>query len=250
MNENTDLRPQEEEGAIVELTIETDDYAEKDSLNSLAILHCTAPSPQSESRVVKAGQQFVEHCARKLLRKLQGHHEAEFGELMCFGNIGLLQSVRRYDLERGIKFTTYAGNRIKGAMMDGLRVTTSIGFGRDNKTLHGKISLDAEVELSDDSQRLSLLDLMADPSGNALDSLLEEERERVVADTVRRILSILPPRHARVLRRYFFEDRTLREVADLMGVSESRVCQLMAESMEDARGFRIFVEFVRSYNPF
>jgi RNA polymerase sigma factor for flagellar operon FliA len=195
----------------------------------------------------------------------------EEGDLISYGLIGLIGSIERYDLDRDIKFETYAVARIRGAIIDELRsldwVPRSVrAKARDVEKAHSQLenklgrapneeemadklgvsvedfrttlleianssvlALDDLWTVSDpDGGQVSLLDTIRDP--NAVDP--EEAIDTVeLKDRLADAIESLPDRERLVIALYYYEALTLREIGDVLGVTESRVSQLHTKAV-------------------
>lgn len=189
-------------------------------------------------------------------------------DLVSYGTLGLMESVERFDLERGLKFETYAVTRIRGAIIDQLRSQDWIPRGVRKRTkllqeamrklyqIHGRNATEEElaeelgVELpklrnmitesnnlmlsldeyrsNDDSDGGTLSDTIADEQSPDPHGELEavEMKERLA-----RAIANLPERERLLIALYYHENMTLREIGEVLSVSESRVCQLHAQAV-------------------
>lgn len=189
-------------------------------------------------------------------------------DLIQSGMIGLIEAQQNYDNSKGASFETYAGIRIRGAMLDEVRkgdwVPRSVH--RNNRTINQAISelesslnrdpTDAEVaqhlNMTIDQYHVALSDINCsrlvgiEDLGVSEDviSTAEESRENspfqgVADDNFRHALieSIkeLPEREALVLSLYYDEELNLKEIGEVLGVSESRVSQIHSQSMQRLR---------------
>lgn len=192
-------------------------------------------------------------------------------DLVSYGIFGLIDAIDKFDLERGFKFETYAINRIKGAILDELRaldwVPRSVrarareierGIAElehrlqrsatdDELARHLNLPLESLQETLAEISNLGLLaldevlgpetgtslgELMADPRGTSPEAAFQgEETRRIMADAINR----LPDRERLVLTLYYYESLTLAEIGDVLGVTESRVCQIHAKSVMSLR---------------
>ncbi|MFP4074473.1 MAG: FliA/WhiG family RNA polymerase sigma factor, partial [Actinomycetota bacterium] len=176
-----------------------------------------------------------------------------------------------FDLDRGFKFETYAINRIKGAILDELRaldwvprsvrsrarrIETSIAelehklqrppteeevaedvemdieeF-RDAMSQIGRSGIAALDEFVSHDSATSMGEMIADPKGVSPESEFQaEETRRSLFDAINR----LPGRERLVVTLYYYEGMTLAEIGDVLGVTESRVCQIHAKTMMSLR---------------
>jgi RNA polymerase sigma factor FliA len=195
----------------------------------------------------------------------------EEADLISYGLLGLIGAIERFDPEREIKFETFAVSRIKGAIIDELRsldwVPRSVrSKARDVERAHQKLENRLQRAPSDEemaeelgigvedfnstlleianSSVLALDDLwtIADPDGgqvSLLDTIhdpnaIDPEREMDTAELKDRIadaIESLPERERLVIALYYYENLTLREIGEVLGVTESRVSQLHTKAV-------------------
>lgn len=224
---------------------------------------------RARERLVVAYSPLVKYVAGRMASGLPSH--VEEGDLISYGLIGLIGSIERYDLEREIKFETYAVSRIRGAIIDELRsldwVPRSVrAKARDVEKTHsvlenklGRAPSEEEMadnlEVSVDDFRTTLLEIanssvlalddlwtVSDPDGGQV-SLLDTIRDPNAIDPEEAIDTIelkdrlaeaiesLPDRERLVIALYYYETLTLREIGDVLGVTESRVSQLHTKAV-------------------
>ncbi|MCY1289603.1 RNA polymerase sigma factor FliA [compost metagenome] len=216
----------------------------------------------SQHQLIERYAPLVKRIAYHLLARLPASVQVE--DLMQSGMIGLLEASKKYDSGKGASFETYAGIRIRGAMLDEVRkgdwaprsvhrntrmVSDAIRVieartGRDAKDQEVAAELGLSLEdyygiLSDTlgSRLFSFDDLLQDgeQSGAHEDTGvtqfspshdLEEERfQAALADAI----ANLPERERLVLALYYDEELNLKEIGEVLGVSESRVSQLHSQ---------------------
>ncbi len=187
----------------------------------------------------------------------------ELDDLIQAGTLGLLEALGRFDASQGASFATFANQRIRGAMLDELRsrdwLPRSVRrharamdeaiqrleqqFGRAPEEREIAAALEMELTeyrqlLSDtnNGQFLPFEELIQDgiepgaanrPADPSLSALVDgEQRERLVA-----AIEALPEREKLMMALYYQEELNLKEVGAVLGVSESRVCQLHSQAL-------------------
>ncbi|HEU4719999.1 MAG TPA: FliA/WhiG family RNA polymerase sigma factor [Gemmatimonadaceae bacterium] len=213
---------------------------------------------------------LVHHVARQLSRSLAV--EADFDELVSAGTIGLMTAVRSFDARRGLAFSTFAVPRIRGSILDELRrqdhVPRSVrrkarDISRARELLMrqlGRMPEDSEMahQLDTDVQtlwrwqaevegavHLSLTSTAGDdgstvPTRAELLSNEEEaaderlSREDEVA-LLREAILRLNDQERTVLSLYYFEELKSADIADVLGISESRVSQIRSKALARLR---------------
>jgi len=195
----------------------------------------------------------------------------EEADLISYGLGGLISAIERFDLSREIKFETYAVTRIRGAIIDELRtldwVPRSVRarareFERVNARLEAKLhrapndeEMSSELELTIDEFQDALVQIsnstivaldelwsVSDSSGDSvslLDTLpdhgapdpqvLVDESE--LRDRIADAIAALPEREKLVVALYYYENLTLREIGEVLSVTESRVSQLHTKAV-------------------
>src|SRR3954469_24994429 len=205
---------------------------------------------------------IVRRHAYRLARRLPSHVHVE--DLMGAGFVGLADALNKYDRSGPDRFEAYADCRIRGAMLDELRSYDPLS--RDLRDLNNRIvaavriltaQLGRPPEEIEIAQKLELpvaafrerlaklsfgglvsldttggegvegLELSDDASEAADYQLLRTERRERLSDAVGQ----LPERLQSLLRLYYEQDYTLREIGEMLGVTESRACQLHAEAI-------------------
>lgn len=189
-------------------------------------------------------------------------------DLLSYGTMGLIEAVERFDVERGLKFETYAITRIRGSIIDQLRVQDWIPRGVRKRSknlqeamtrLEQRLGRNAtEEELSKDlgvsvvkirqmvSESNNLM-LSLDESwsgeegqGNSLIDMIEDQRSpdpeheyetHELRERLTHAINSLPEREKLLIALYYHENMTLREIGEIIQVSESRVCQLHAQAI-------------------
>jgi RNA polymerase sigma factor FliA len=224
---------------------------------------------KARERLVLAYAPLVKYVAGRMSSGLPSH--VEESDLISYGLLGLISAIERFEPEREIKFETFAITRIKGSVIDELRsldwVPRSVRTkAREIEKANAKlehslhraptdqemakelevtvdefqeslvrisnssvVALDELWTVSDSSgDQVSLLDTIQDP--HAADPVWEmdttEMKDRL-ADAIAR----LPEREKLVVALYYYENLTLREIGEVLGVTESRVSQLHTKAV-------------------
>jgi RNA polymerase sigma factor for flagellar operon FliA len=209
---------------------------------------------------------LVHHIVARLTTSLPAHLDRD--DLLSAGVCGLLQAAKSFDPTKGASFKTHAYTRVRGEILDELRradslprqkrkqlrevqsthfqLTSELGrtpsleeladaTGRTESEIDGLLGLAHRFSvLSLDAggvtqaEGATLLDLVSSPA--ALDpSALAARRER--KETLIVALRALPEREREVIGLYYHKSLLLREIGELLGVSESRVCQIHARAL-------------------
>ena len=208
---------------------------------------------------------LVEKVAKRLARKLPRH--VRMDELISAGMLGLLDASERFDPKRNDRFESFAEFRIRGAMLDDLRARDSLS--RDMRRICNELS-DATAALANQLGRAPSEGEVADSMGITVEEMRARQgklsgqsvvgfddadpafMDRVADDgaaspydlTAKRELfgqlvdhiEGLPERMQQVLSLYYCEDLNLKEIAAVLGVTESRICQIHTEATRRLRG--------------
>jgi RNA polymerase sigma factor FliA len=196
----------------------------------------------------------------------------DYEDILSFGTIGLIEAVERFDPTKGVKFETYAISRIRGAIIDALRsldrlprsvrqkakeadqaiVTLTHDLGRDptDDEIANTLGITAEAyrrHLIDASWVTVSLDansssgdedddggVIGVPDPDEQDISVGLEQQELIGELGQAIRE-LPDREQLVLSLYYKDELTMREVSKVLGISESRVCQLHARALSRLR---------------
>ncbi len=229
----------------------------------------TSADTRARERLVVAYSPLVKYVAGRMSSGLPAH--VEEADLISYGLIGLIGAIERFDLEREIKFETYAIPRIRGAIIDELRsldwVPRSVRarareIERANAKLEHKLQraptdeeMSSELGITTEEFQESLVQIsnstiaaldelwtVSDSSGDSvslLDTLHDPDApdpERAVdaselKDRVADAIARLPEREKLVIALYYYENLTLREIGEVLGVTESRISQLHTKAV-------------------
>ena len=214
---------------------------------------------------------FVKYVAGRVLSGLPRHFDEE--DLVSYGIIGLIDAIERFEPDRNLRFETYAIPRIKGAIIDELRsidwVPRSVrtkaraveqAFTHLEATLHrtpdeaevaaelemtvaelhkalrkistvGMMALDEVLRGGERSERSTLGETLPDRSHGPMDMLEAKESKEALVSAVEG----MPERERTVLMMYYYDGLTLTEIGDVLGVTESRVCQIHTKALRQLR---------------
>ncbi|MEU6697365.1 FliA/WhiG family RNA polymerase sigma factor [Pseudonocardia sp. NPDC046786] len=251
-------------GAARDHLIETVDAGEVPLWRAFLAHRC----PDVRRRLVERHARLVRGVGTKLAVRLPT--SIELADLMQSGTFGLMEAVDRFDPVRGVRFEGYAAQRIRGAMLDELRAQDwvprtvrarirEVERARDVlQSRAGRPATDRELaaELGIGVRELrhavrprhliSAEDLAenATPGHDGLSALVGDDSGDPALITVRRetsqelrtAIAQLGERDRVVLQLYYLQNLTLAEIGALLGVTESRVCQLHARMITRLRG--------------
>ncbi len=204
----------------------------------------------------------------------------ELGDLVSYGIFGLIDAIEKFDNERSVKFETYAITRIKGAIIDELRsidwvprsvrakaraiekayaklegqflrspsdVEVAAELGLSEQELQaqfsqisfvGIVALDEVLAGGERGESMTLGDTIADRHDGPMASYEVEEMKQILAGAINR----LADREKIVLSLYYYEGLTLAEIGQVLGVTESRVCQIHTKAVLQLRAKMLLAE--------
>jgi RNA polymerase sigma factor for flagellar operon FliA len=230
-------------------------YTAKGHLNMDALLHQYSP--------------LVRRLAHQMIAKLPAN--VEIDDLIQVGMIGLTDALSRFDAGQGVQFETFATQRIRGAMLDELRGADWMSRGTRKQqreiesAVHrleqrlGRAPAESEIaqemgmtlpdyqemlgkvrgtqliyleDMSGDDGDSDYLDRHVTDEGSDPLSLLQDYRMR---EALVEAIKNLPEREQYVMSMYYEQDMNLKEIAAVLGVTESRVCQLHSQSIARLR---------------
>jgi RNA polymerase sigma factor for flagellar operon FliA len=227
-----------------------------------------APLATHQQDRVASGLPFVESLARRMASTMP--HSIDLGDLVQDGVLGLIDAAHRFDEARGIKFETFAERRVRGAMIDALRRDAwPRGVRRVRRELEAareqlRRELGAEPTLTDLAKRVgsdearlertiirintiestspianlegldnaSLPAVLVPSEPPSPDRVYEETESK---DRMRAAIAELPARERRIVSMYYFQEATMKQIGDAIGVNESRVSQLHARAIDRLR---------------
>ncbi|MGH8157227.1 MAG: RNA polymerase sigma factor FliA [Rhodanobacter sp.] len=220
-------------------------------------------SRESADELVRRHAPLVRRIAYHLMGRLPA--SVDVGDLVQAGMIGLLEASRHYTLDRGASFETYAGIRIRGSMLDELRRTdwtprsvhrktrevaevvrqieTETGAEADDAEVIRRLGIGAEeyhqiladaacvrllsLTASDDNEDGSVLDVVDETALNPHDSIEHDGMREALVEAI----GGLPEREQLVMSLYYEQELNLKEIGAVLGVSESRICQIHGQAI-------------------
>jgi RNA polymerase sigma factor FliA len=232
-----------------------------------------AEDPESRERLILHYAPLVKYVASRVATGLPA--SVDQADLVSYGMFGLIDALQKFEPGRGNKFETYAIPRIKGAIIDELRamdwVPRSVRFkqreiekaladlesmlkrqptekelaerlGMSLSELHEVITqisfvsvlaLDEAVSVgADRGEQVTLIDTLADRGIDPTSGVESQETRGLLAAAI----NSLSEREKIVVTLYYFEGLTLAEIGEVLGVTESRVCQIHTKAVGSLRG--------------
>jgi RNA polymerase sigma factor for flagellar operon FliA len=228
-----------------------------------------SPARDLRDRLILHYSPLVKYVAGRVAAGLP--HNVEQSDLVSYGIFGLIDAIEKFDPGRGFKFETYAISRIKGAILDELRsidwvprsvrargreverafskleaqlrrspseaeLAEELGYSEPQlQQVLGQLSLTGmaalDEMLGDRSDATTLADTIADTSDGPVALLEQSELRGQLSEAIER----MPEREKVVLSLYYFENFTLAQIGEVLGVTESRVSQIHTKSVLQLR---------------
>lgn len=223
----------------------------------------TRATDDTSEQIVSEHCELVRRIAYHLIARLPEHTEVE--DLIQSGMIGLLEAARKYDASRGASFSTFAGIRIRGAMIDEVRRhdwTPRSVHQKHRQVMQAMAQIEGEtgrhaegqevaerLEISSDEYHKILRDSavcklfsLEDTFNDTTQSrrVLDENKNPTPENEVSRgqfrqelaaAIGRLPEREQMVLSLYYEQELNLKEIGAVLDVSESRVCQIHGQAL-------------------
>lgn len=229
--------------------------------------------PKIRAYLIEKYAPLVKYVAGKVAVNMP--HNVEFDDLVSYGTFGLIDAIDKYDPNKDVLFKTYAITRIRGQIFDELRnvdwiprsirqkakqvekiiveLENKMGRTVDDEEIAQELDLSVEefrtlisklagtslVSLndiwhgSDDSDDLSFMETIEANENTNPDVIVErEEIKQMIIEAIKK----LPDREKKVIVLYYYEDLTLKEIGEVLEVTESRVSQLHTKAIMRLRG--------------
>lgn len=226
-------------------------------------------SPAIKEQIINEYAYLIKYVAGRL--SMYFGSNVEFDDLVGYGAFGLIDAIDKFDINKGVKFETYASLRIRGSIIDSIRdldwvprslrqknkelekvyaeLENDMGHSASDKEVAEKlgISMDEFYKLLNDvnvSSMMSLEEFMEQnyerglgiPSENIEDKpedyVQNAELKQILAEAINK----LPEKEKTVISFYYFEELTLKEISAIMNVTESRISQLHTKALLRMRG--------------
>lgn len=223
-----------------------------------------SPTPEMREQIILEYAPLVKVVAGRLSMYLG--YNVEYEDLVSYGIFGLIDAIDKFDMQKDVKFETYASLRIRGAILDQIRkmdwiprtvrqkqkkideairnIEMRTGKNATDEQVAGELGLEQE-ELTEWQSRLKITNVISlnefleqgqepvmDARGNSHfsqpeDVVSESELKQVLEEA----LEVLTEKEKKVILLYYYEDLTLKEISKILEVSESRVSQLHTKAL-------------------
>lgn len=222
------------------------------------------PSPELREQIIVEYAPLVKIVAGRLSMYLG--YNVEYDDLVGYGIFGLIDAIDKFDINKEVKFETYASLRIRGSILDEIRkmdwiprtvrqkqkkideairtIEAETGKNAQDEEIAKKIGV-SEEELANWQSQLKVTNLISlneyvdqglepvmDARGNSHfvqpeDAIAEEELKKVLEQS----LEVLTEKERKVITLYYYENLTLKEISNILEVSESRISQLHTKAL-------------------
>lgn len=223
-------------------------------------------SQQDEDALVKDHALLVKRIAHHLLGKLP--HSVQVEDLIQAGMLGLLEAARHYDASKGASFETYAGIRIRGYMLDEVRsndwvprsvyknARTIAKAVKEVENTLGRTAKDTEIAATLQISLKEYQQMLQDSAGGHIygfedlgvtEDVLKSETgggssepqacvlHHDLLQRLSQVIAGLPSREKLVLSLYYEQDLNLKEIGEVLEVSESRISQILTQATHRIR---------------
>lgn len=225
-------------------------------------------SCESLDEVIRNYSSLVKRIAHHLVGRMPSHISVD--DMIQSGMIGLMEAAQKYDETKGASFETYAGIRIRGSMLDEVRrgdwaprsvhrnsrkvaeairqVESRTGRDAKDREISQALGISSEeyhgmLQDSMATKLFSLNDLLGEDDsvlvekerGNHQEPLEKLQKEGLL-ESLTEAIRQLPEREQLVLSLYYDEELNLKEIGEILGVSESRVSQIHSQAAHRLRG--------------
>jgi RNA polymerase sigma factor for flagellar operon FliA len=234
---------------------------------------------EGKGQVVEKYIPLVKYIASRV--SLGKNKYMEYEDLVSYGMIGLMDAMSKYDKNKGMKFSSYASIRIKGAIIDEIRKCRPISKGAMDKlnryneaveelqrkffrepsideiAKHMNLSINeiGEIEnyinyisivsleniIFSDGEDMTIMGIIEDKNSPSPEQSYEKDEE---VEMLSKAIEGLKEKDRTVLNLYYYEGLTLKEIGTVLNVSESRVCQLHSRAIRKLREKMIAMNYL------
>lgn len=228
-------------------------------------------SPELREQLILEYANVVNLVAGRLSMYLG--YTVEYDDLVGYGIFGLIDAIDKYDADKNVKFETYASLRIRGSILDQIRKMDWIprtirqkqkkidAVIRDIETKYGRSATDEEIsaglgisgdEYLDWQSQMKITNVVSlnefleqgsevpNEAGQSRSTQFDSPEEVLERDELKKMLTesleLLTEKERKVIVLYYYEDLTLKEISNILGVSESRISQLHTRALQKMRG--------------
>ena len=229
-----------------------------------------AKSPEIREKIILEYAPLVKVVAGRLSMYLG--YNVEYEDLVSYGIFGLIDAIDKFDFLKDVKFETYASLRIRGAILDQIRKMDWIprtirqkqkkidAVIRDIEARYGRSATDEEVssglgiteeEYLDWQSQMKITNVVSlnefleqgsevpNEASQSRSSQFDSPEEVLERDELKKMLTesleLLTEKERKVIVFYYYEDLTLKEISNILGVSESRISQLHTRALQKMR---------------
>lgn len=235
-----------------------------DNIEDVWRLYSETKSPAVKEELILQYSNLVKYVAGRLSIHIGQH--VEYDDMISYGIFGLIDAIDKFDCEKGVKFETYASVRIRGSIIDSIRKLDWVPrtLRQKNKQLEaafsdlenalGREPTEAELakrlemtieetqELVKKSSVASLVSLndyldqnhevtFMNTSGTQIEGPEAQYEKYEIKEMLVDAINKLSDKEKKVISLYYFEDLTLKEISNIMGVSESRISQIHSKAV-------------------
>ena len=233
--------------------------------------YAAAGSPEVREKIILEYAPLVKVVAGRLSMYLG--YNVEYEDLVSYGIFGLIDAIDKFDCMKDVKFETYASLRIRGAILDQIRKMDWIprtirqkqkridAAIKEIETQYGRSATDEEIakllgitdeEYLDWQSQMKITNVVSlnefleqgsevsNEAGSTKSAAFDSPEEILERDELKKMLAqaleLLTEKERKVIVLYYYEDLTLKEISNILEVSESRISQLHTRALQKMRG--------------
>lgn len=233
--------------------------------------YAKAKSPEVREKIILEYAPLVKVVAGRLSMYLG--YNVEYEDLVSYGIFGLIDAIDKFDCLKDVKFETYASLRIRGAILDQIRKMDWIprtirqkqkkidAVIKEIEIKYGRSATDEEIsaglgitgeEYLDWQSQMKITNVVSlnefleqgsevpNEAGQGRSAQFDSPEEVLERDELKKMLAealeLLTEKERKVIVLYYYEDLTLKEISNILGVSESRISQLHTRALQKMRG--------------